>query len=435
MRSLFVGLVATALAVFAVGDPVLAFQAKAAKAPKVDPVVEAQTLAPVVIQGAKLPCTLADVRNDRSSDKQVVLELACKEGIGFIVVSAKDGSNAQAQECVDTRQKIDVVCSLPGNVNPAKGLQPYLTRAGSDCVVDKANVLGATPTKTIYEVGCTNGLGQMLSIDLPRGDTAKVVAAPCLAISALLPGKTCSLTTEAANLAAVKALAAKADKPCAVTKERYVGAAEDGSQYFEYACASGPGFIVQANAKGEYKRTVSCALASGLGGCTLSDTKAAIANQSVAYTNMVKAAGFNCDVKEFLLFPPKAGSTATETIEFACANRRDGGVAIINGSSASVLNCMLAQPNGYRCSYTKPEDTYATLTDNLKTAGKQTCAVSNARAIGASTKSAFLEVACADGAQGYIVAYPLGLNKPTEAVLCSQAGYLGGCSLPGNKKG
>jgi len=186
MRSLFVGLVATALAVFAVGDPVLAFQAKAAKAPKVDPVVEAQTLAPVVIQGAKLPCTLADVRNDRSSDKQVVLELACKEGIGFIVVSAKDGSNAQAQECVDTRQKIDVVCSLPGNVNPAKGLQPYVTRAGSDCVVDKANVLGTTPTKTIYEVGCTNGLGQMLSIDLPRGDTAKVVAAPCLAISALL---------------------------------------------------------------------------------------------------------------------------------------------------------------------------------------------------------------------------------------------------------
>lgn len=434
MRSLFVGLIATALAVFAVSEPALAFQAKGAK---VDPKLkaEAEALAPVVIKTSSLPCTVTDVRGDRSSDKQVVLELACKEGIGYIVASNKDGSVAQAQECVDTRQKLDVACTLPANAEPAKGLQPYLTRAGSNCIVDKANVLGATPTKTFYEVGCTSGLGEMLGIDLPRGETAKVTTAPCLAISTVLAGKTCALTTEAANLAAVKTLAAKADKPCNVTKQRYVGASDGGAQFFEYGCADGSGFMVQAAANGEYQRTVGCAQATGLGGCTLSDTKAAVANQGVAYTSMVKAAGFNCDVNKFLLFPAKAGATATETIEFACANRRDGAVAIINGSNASVINCMLAQSNGYRCSYTKTEDTYATLTDNLKTVGKQTCAVSNARAVGANSKNAFLEVACADGAQGYVVSYPLGVGKPTEAVLCSQAAHLGGCSLPGNRKG
>ena len=50
-------------------------------------------------------------------------------------------------------------------------------------------------------------------------------------------------------------------------------------------------------------------------------------------------------------------------------------------------------------------------------------------------RKGYIEVACSDGLQGYMIEYTLNPLKPQTTLVCTQAtGIGGGCSLPGNKK-
>lgn len=461
MRPLIAGLVAVTLTIFCTSQLVLAQEAAAPASPAAQKALnarakqkdaaakgnrnavaaeeklkaEAVALAPTFVKSLSLPCTVTDARHETAYDNIVGLELSCQEGIGFVIVGAPDGSGGDSQDCIpNPRAPLPFACSLPGNANPSKGLQPYLVRAGSPCIVDKAVAVGQTDTLAIYEVACTSGVGELLRLTMPRTNESQVIVGSCLAFSTLVPGQNCSLTTPEANLAPVKAMVTKAGRPCDLKDQRYVGAANNGSEYFEYACNDGSGFMIQTTEKGEFQRTLSCVQAVNLGGCKLTDQTAALAKLTTDYTTAVKAAGFNCDVAKFANFPPKAGATG-EALEIGCSNRPDSAVAVIKGDKAEVFNCVRAISEGYRCTYSQPEAAFGSLTENLKSVGRQTCVVNGARSMGASRTMAYVEVSCSDGNPGFVVTYPLGSSKPAEAVFCNLAsGMGGGCTMPANTK-
>lgn len=462
MRSLFVGLVAAFMAVsftavMAQGVDLGPNKAKAEQArqkQKDDAAkgqkraveaeaklkAEAMALAPKIIADKQIPCTLSDATNLLTVDKTVVVEVACSDGPGFQAVSANDGASIDVSPCLPQFNKpfpLGTGCTLPTNSREAaaKSLQPFVTKAGSDCVVNNAQLFGSTTAISAYEVACTNGAGQILTISNPRSDASKITTAPCVAIASVLAGVNCSLTTPEGNAAPILALAAKSDKACPVKSQRYVGGTNAGASFYEIACENGSGYMIQANAKGELERTLSCVQAAGIGGgCTLTDAAGAIASANAGYSALIKAGGFDCNVSKFRAFQPKAGSPINEIIEAGCDNRPESVFALISGGKAEVMNCVRAQVEGYSCGYSKPEDAYKLLTENLRAAGRTTCDVSGARTMGVGRAAAYVEVACSDGVPGFVLSYPLGVGKPTEAISCGQATNIGGgCQMPTNK--
>jgi hypothetical protein len=128
-----------------------------------------------------------------------------------------------------------------------------------------------------------------------------------------------------------------------------------------------------------------------------------------------------------------------EVVELACSNRPDGGIAIFSaraGDPSVIYDCARSELEGYRCGLSKPAAAYSKLTADLKTLGKTTCQVSNARAVGVTAdRRGYMEVACADGLPGYMIEYSVAPLAPKTTVACSDAkGISGGCTLAGNVK-
>jgi hypothetical protein len=241
----------------------------------------------------------------------------------------------------------------------------------------------------------------------------------------------CKLTDHAAQLAVADRMAAGIGKPCTVKDRRYVGLSQQHEILFEVACQEGKGYILIEAANGSLSKSVDC-VNSDL--CTLTDARTAKTEQAGLYTRLSRKAGFDCDVKSYAPFP--ASSAAVDAVELTCNNRQDGGVGVFTATGGSVYDCAHAELEGYRCSMTKPELSYPTLTADLKKMGKSECAVSNARSVGVTAeKHGFIEVACADGLQGYMIEYTVTPLAPVNTIICAQAGGIAnGCKLPGNVK-
>ena len=132
----------------------------------------------------------------------------------------------------------------------------------------------------------------------------------------------------ATRLAVVDRLAQAANNGCVVKDRRFVGSAKDGSDYFEASCQDGKGYIFKATG-GQFVQAVGCGQAQGLlGGCTLTDARQATAEQAALYTKLARAAGSNCDVDHYALFPMQGN---TEVVELAC---KDGSGAIGRAGAA-----------------------------------------------------------------------------------------------------
>lgn len=422
-------------------------KAPAAAAPAVDPAAaKAAVMAklPALITTSQVECTPTDARlignfqrkEGETTINTEVVEAACQEGMGYVLANASNGL-VQADDCVAAVIN-QVTCTLPGNANPVAAMQPWLTKAGVACTPEKARILGKTATGKIYEVACQAGNGLVLSVPATASPEAKFTAVTCLATASL--ATKCTLTTEEQNMAPAKALLAKAPKPCTVANTRYVMTSNNGD-YFEYECSDKTGFMILANPAGEFVRQVNCADARGIsGGCTLTQADAGSTTDNAIYTRLAKAAGFDCNVAKYSVFPASGGGR--EIVEMACSNRPDGAVGIFPGTgNAEILNCGRSGVENYRCNLTAPETAYTPVTAQLAALGKSSCKVSNIRPIGVSQatapkQQAFIEVACADGDPGWVIVYPRGVNTPSEVLSCGQAtGIGGGCQLPSNKRG
>ena len=212
--------------------------------------------------------------------------------------------------------------------------------------------------------------------------------------------------------------------------------------YYEVACNEGKGYVLEQLPTGALGQAVDCVEADAIaGGCTLTDTRQAKTDQNNLYSSLAKKAGYDCDVSGYAPLPLPADIPAhSEVVEVSCKNRPDGAIAVFPATSsqtATIYDCAHSELVGYRCSLSKPAAAYDKLTAELKSFGKTSCTVSNARAVGVTAdKKGYTEVACSDGLQGYMIEYSVSPLKMTSVIVCSEAkGIAGGCTLAGNKKG
>jgi hypothetical protein len=448
-RSFAIGLAAI-LAVAAIAPAAVSQNRPAAV--KLDPknVTKGMAEAPAIAQAANLACGITNAyyvgggTDAKTKVRTDAYEVACSQGMGFVLVT-NSTAPTQVVTCLQTTQPgpdgkpSNLACKLPENQDQAKTLQPYIAKAGTACTVDKARSIGSTATNAYFEVACTGGKGYILSTSNAPSVEKEVSMTTCLAYE---PGAnlSCTLSTPAAQLAAVDALAAGAGKNCAVKDKRYVLTSKDGSNYFEVACNDGKGYMLQEAANGALTRSIDCAAADFVGGgCKLTDSRAAATEQNGLYTRLAKAAGFNCDVAKY---GPLPGQPGIDTVELQCANRPDGAIALFGRDAAStkIYDCIESEISGFRCSFTKYEPLYAKLTATLKTVKPDTtCGVSEARVIGATADEGFVELACSDGLAGYVIGVNKSDMKAKEVLTCNQAkGIGGGCKLATNvnpKKG
>jgi hypothetical protein len=443
MRLFGIG-IAAALAVAAL-IPVAVMSAP--KETKDKPVIDAKAReagkkdAPAVVTASGISCTVSDARllgaDKKSGDSYY--EVACEQGLGFALISKKDGT-AQAYTCLETGQPAAdgkpsaLACILPGNADPKAGLVPYLQKANTPCEIENARAIGAGAKNAYFEVACKGGTGYILQTAVPVSVAGEVVANSCLVYEEG-SNVSCKLTDRATQLAIVDTLAGQSGKSCAVKDKRYVLSTKSDN-YFEVACQDGKGYMLQQSNAGALVRTIDCAQAGFVGGgCTLTDSVAAQTEQAGLYTKLANKAGFDCKVAKYGLLP--TNDNRKEVVEMQCSNRPDGAIGVFEATTAQIYDCVASELLGYRCTFSKQDAVYPRLTENLKTLGKSTCTVSSARVMGSTATDGYVELACSDGLPGWVISYPLSgpVTKPGEVLSCAQAsGVGGGCKLPTNKK-
>lgn len=430
-------------------DPAQAqpFLSKVKEAKAGDPAAASAGMAaaPAMIQAAGLTCTPTEARligtvdaNEKGGKVTYkAIETTCKDELGYIILQGNTNKPTYA-DCLAAKAEsgdkvTPLTCKLDGNNNTTAAIQGLLQRAKSDCVPTNAAYLGGSSAALGYEVACQGGTGVVLQVVIPHTQTSVVQAASCYGYSTSIKDSTnwpCKLTSKDSATAVVKALAAKATPPCTPSKERWVSGLSDGSEYFEFACEGNKGVIVQATNSGKVLRSMPCAQAGAM--CTLTQVDLATVNADL--TTRVKAAGLSsCDVAKFQALKLQAG--VSEALEVSCKSG-PGGVLITKADKTMFFDCGRSQAEGYACGLNGKDAANLAMTAQLKAQGKNTCVVSATKAL-ASATSAYVEVACADGAPGYMIKFPRTSNTPAESYdvyTCHDAKAIGGgCSLPTNK--
>jgi hypothetical protein len=438
MRPFVLGLLAALMVALAAPAAALAAPAKAPEV-KIDPATrkKGMTDAPALMQASGLTCQVADARfvGAAPADKKTgslgssLYEVACQGGLGYLVQTTAAGapnlySCVEADNPADPAAKPANPCLLPANLDAKAQLAPFLASAKVNCPVDKVRGIGQTKTNTLIEVECTGGQGYILTASAPLDPSKPATANNCLAYDASSGNIKCILAEPAARLAIVDAFAKQGASSCAVKDKRYVGQFTDGTEGFEVACQDGKGLIFKV-ANGALASTLDCTKVSP-GTCTLTDTRAALAEQAGLYTKLAKNAGSSCAVEKYAVFPTKGNE---EVVELVCT----GGAGAIGMFPATgkgkVLDCGHALLAGYKCTLGKAD--YTQITDDLKKFDKKDCQVSQVgQPLKAPDGSMKLEVACADGLPGYMITYT-DPGTPKEAVGCT---FAGNCTLPTNKK-
>jgi hypothetical protein len=451
MRPIVIGLIAAVMAAVAPAAA-LAANAPAKPAPVViSPDAKAKGMkdGPGVISGAGLDCQLADARligtsADPKTKAQITYyELACKDSEGFIVGQQKAPGPYLIYTCLEVAAQpgAGVGCALPENANPKAGLAALIAKQKPVCQMADARAVGQAADHSVieFEATCQGGMDYIIDTPYPFTLAKPAQFNPCMAYPAG-PSRRCTLTDAAAQDAYFNSLVAKIGKPCGVKDHRFVGATSDGTSFYEVACNEGKGYIFEIKADNSVGRSFDCAVADQIGGgCTLTNAREAQTEQASLYTRLAKAAGYNCDVAKYSPF--EVNLPGHEVVELSCNNRPDGAVGVFAASPsepAQIYNCAHSELEGYRCSFTKPDAAFATLTADLNKVGKTSCTVSGSRFIGRTTDNqGFVEVACSDGNPGFVISYVITgpTFTPKEALGCSLAkGILGGCQMPENLK-
>ncbi len=394
--------------------------------------------APAALASAHTPCTLTDAAFLGKSGASSVYEVACKEGLGYVVIGAPNATTpAKSYDCLTTLGSPSLTCRLPGNADPKQGLAPLMAAADTPCTIKDARSIGATSAgEAFYEVACQQGPGFILTKAAP-GVTPPVSVMPCIEAMGQ-SNVTCKLTTKAEIVASIAKLAAQSGKPCDVSDARYVGTSSaTGETFYEVACGSSAGFMIQTEKGGVFKTAVDCANASGIaGGCKMTDTTKAETQEASLYTGLAKGGGFNCDVSKYR-FIGMSSDPKGEVVELACTNRPDGAVALFPVDTkvkATFTDCVRASKFGdaAACQLSSPTLVYAKFTAGLAARGRRSCKVSGARYIGSASGDDYIETACADGGPGWVIEF-----TPTDEVKtllsCGQAKSEGlACTLPTN---
>jgi hypothetical protein len=290
------------------------------------------------------------------------------------------------------------------------------------CTLSKTRMIGQVNDGVYLEALCSEGKGYVVKTSRPLDLNQPIKAEDCLMYDTAATNVKCTLADMPTRLAIVDKYATAANVGCAVKEKLYIGPLKDGTVAFEASCQSGKGYILKVNSKGGVE-PLECAKAPTL--CELSDSRLALTEQAGLYTNLAKAAGSNCVVASYAVFPSQPGQ---EILELTCKDGQEVvGVFPAKGKGA-VYDCGHALVAGYKCAPGKLN--YSSLTADLKKLGKTDCNVSEVANRAKSSKgNPQIEVACADGLPGYVVEYT-DPATPADALGCR----LVGCALPANNK-
>jgi hypothetical protein len=446
MRLIGIGL-AAALALVAMAPATVL---SADKGASIDPKKHAQGQkeAPAAVQAAGLKCVITDAtfigagKDPATKAPASYYEVACQDGMGYVV--GGPATHITATGCIDVSgpgpdgKPNALHCTLPANANPAAALTAFTKKGGSGCIVQKARYIGANATNVYYEAGCQDGSGYVVKTTAPPTIEGDSTIIPCYQLE---PGGnlSCTMSDAASQLKIVDTLNTAANKGCVIKDRKYALSTKGGSDFFEVSCADGKGYMLEKKADGTLGRALDCVAADAMGlSCSMTDSRQAKTEQDSLYSRLARKAGYDCEVAKYAPFPLTANTPpGTEVVELQCSNRPDGAVAVF-GQTNVVYDCAHSELAGYKCSFTPVELGFKPLQADLATLNKTDCQVSNWRAVGINSErtQGWSEVACSDGAQGYIIEYSLKPKiTPTMAIVCSQAkGIGGGCKLPGNVK-
>lgn len=395
---------------------------------------------PALVSAANLNCPVSDARliGKVAPDKKTgslgssLYEVACGPGaMGYLIQTSGTGGAPTAFSCLEANNPADPAtkpanpCVLPGNTDPLTAIAPMLTKAKVPCAPDKVRGIGQTKTSTLIEISCPGGSGYIVTASAPLDLSKPATAVNCLAYDAAEGNVKCILNPPAARLAVVDHYAQLANNGCTVKDKRFVGLFTDGTEGYEVACADGKGYIYKVDSKGAVAATLDCAKVAG-GTCTLTDTRAATAEQAGLYTRLAKEAGSSCTVTRYAVFPQQG---AKEVVELVCSDG-NGAIGLFPATGkGQVLDCGHALIAGYKCTLGKVD--YAGLTADLRKFDKKECTVSSTgQPLKAPDGTIRLEVACSDGLPGYMIQFS-DPSTAKEAVACT---FAGNCILPTNKK-
>lgn len=394
--------------------------------------------APAVMQTLGLGCQVSDARfvgksvDPKTKATNSFYEVACAPGSMGYILQANPKGESSVFSCVEANTPTAgkppaLPCILPGNADPTAALKPLLASAKVACTPEQARSLGQSKTNTYMEVACREGSGYILITSAPLDPAKPVQAQDCLNYDDTDGNVKCTLTDRATRLKVVDGYVAAANNACVVKERGFLGTSQDGSNYYEASCQDGKGYIYKAAANGSFAQAWDCAKAQAiLGGCKLTDARAAATEQATLYTRLAKGAGSSCNVTKYAVFPTTG---ADEVVELVCADG-SGAVGIFKAQAAQseVIDCAHAPLAGFKCGLTGARN--EPLTADLRKFDQKTCVVSNSRVAGKTAKGTVLmEVACADGYKGYMLEYT---TSPLKAVGSSGCAFAGGCKLPGN---
>lgn len=393
--------------------------------------------APAVIQATGIPCQVSDARliGEDKKAKTAYFEVACGPGAMGYVLQTPEGGATTAYSCIEANtppapgQPPSAPCLLPANDNPKALLQPLMKTAGAECIPEEARGIGQTKANTYVEVACQGGTGYIVVASAPFDMSKPVQAQNCLMYDDAETNIKCAIGDKATRLAIVDKYVTAANNGCAVKDRRFVGMSKDGSSFFEAACQDGKGYIYKASANGALAETYECAKATQiLGGCELTDARAALTEQAALYTRLVTNAGGKCEVEKYALFPTR--NPREEVVELVCKDGGGGVLISTAGQKSQMLDCGRAPVAGYKCSLGK-DTGYRALTADLKKFNFNSCEVSNSRVVGKTEKgTTYVEVACADKLKGYMIEYQS--TPSVSAVTAIGCAFAGNCKLPGN---
>ena len=443
----------TALGAVLAGALVLGLAATAAAADQGPPIKPeareaGRKAAPALMQAAGIPCQVSDARligvapDPKTKKDTKYYEIACTGGLGYDVVDTGTTSPSWAS-CAD-QAKVgadgkpnQLYCILPGDADASPAFDAYVAKTKAACDVSGYRGIGHSPESSYFEVACKNGRGYILKTSSPPDPAKPAQLITCLAFAAGSQLE-CKLTQSTAQLGVIDALASQSGKNCQVKDKRYILTSDAMDNYYEVACTDGKGYVLHEDASGKLAEVIGCDVAGGIGGgCTLTSGRAAETQQAGLYSTLAHKAGFACDVSKYSPF--NVDMPGHEVVELACSNRPDGAVAVFPAKAAEaaqIFDCAHSELAGFRCSFTKADDAFPRLTDDLRKLGKTSCAVNGERMVGETAdKTGYIEVTCADGNPGYMVSYAVATMAPKEAIACTLAkDVVGGCTLPGNSK-
>ena len=232
------------------------------------------------------------------------------------------------------------------------------------------------------------------------------------------------------NVAAAQVVATAAGLSCQVTEATLLGKTDgDNADFYEAACATGPGYLLVASTP---PQSFDCVLlaaqardnpAATPAEATPTCKLAANQNTDALIAGYAQAAGVPCTIDAGA---PVGLSEGKTVYEVGCPGT-DGYRIEEEATGWTKSACLTIVSAGGTCRFTTPDEQYASVKTMLANTEGAACVVDGARHMGGNANGQFYEAKCS-GSEGYILRVK---DNATEQVYrCAIAQPIGGgCTL------